>query len=247
MSRSDFSLSYQKSPIILTNGIAANVPGGMLPIISITQSQDFDGGILSGSSNLDLEDFLFDFYPMPGGSLMEVEVATYPFANQSVAANSVIQQPLKISLEMLAPVRTAGGYDQKLAIFQSLQSSLNQHITQGGTFTVATPAYLYTNCLLLSFRDASDGDRARPQWKWQWDFTQPLLTLEAAQAAQNSLMQKISTGSRVTPSTSGAVSYSGQQSAVGLPASGQGPSTVPAAQLLPGASVSGQPPQPTGG
>jgi hypothetical protein len=44
-----FALSYQISPIILTNGIATNIPGGMLPIIALSQSQGFEDGVLGGS------------------------------------------------------------------------------------------------------------------------------------------------------------------------------------------------------
>lgn len=242
MNASDYALSFQKSPIIFTGGIAQNVPGGLLPIVSITQAQDFNQGILSGSEGLNLEDYLFDFAPAPGGTLADFEIGSYPFANQTVAANAIISEPLRFSLLMQAPVRVPGGFDGKLAVFQSLQASIAQHAALGGTYTVATPAYLYTNCILLGLRDATDAKPDQPQSRWQWDFVQPLLTLQAAQQAQNSLMQKISNGTQVTPGPNGAISYSGQGPAVGNPASGVGPSVVSAAQPLPGASVSGPTP-----
>ena len=246
MNPQDFALTYQKSPIILTNGIAANVPGGMLPIISITQSDDFTNGILSGADNLDLNDFFADFMVLPGGTLVENDIGRYPFANQAVAANAIIAQPLKVSLRMITPVRkSSGGVDGKLSTFQSLQSALQQHNASGGTYTVATPAFLYTDLIMRSFRDASDGSQAIPQNMWVIDFEKPLLTLADAQAAQNSLMQKISNGNQVTPDANGNISYSGKSPAVGVPPSGQAPSNVPASQGLGGASASSpsQPPQ----
>lgn len=238
MAIQDFALSFQKSPIILTGGIATNLPGGMLPIISLTQAADFPDGVLSSSSNLALEDFLFDFYPMPGGTLLEYQIGTYPFANQTTAGNALIADPLRLSLLMEAPARGGGAYNTKLSVFQSLKSSLDQHAAQGGSYNVATPSFIYTSGVLLGLRDISAGDPKRPQSRWQWDFYFPLLTLQQARQAQNALTQKLTNGAKVTPNaTTGEVSYSGQGPSVGNPGSGTGPSTVVAAQPLPGASV----------
>ena len=237
MSIQDYALSYQKSPIYLVNGIAP--PGAILPIISITQAADFNDGVTGNSGPLNLEDFIYDFNVLPGGSLMENQVATYPFANQSVAANAVIFQPLHLSLEMLAPVRTSGGYQQKLASFQSLQSSLNQHVQLGGMFTVATPAFLYTNMLLLSFKDITHSGPERPQDRWQWDFYQPLLTLQAAEAAQNSLNQKITNQTKITPNTEGYLSSTGLLVNANNPQSLINGQVVPAGSTAVGATVSG--------
>lgn len=242
MSIADFALSYVKSPIILTGGIASNVPGGLLPIVSITQAKNYDRGILSGSDGLNLDDYLFDFFPMAGATLAENEIATYPFANQTVAANSIISNPLKISLMMLSPARGEGGWSRKLSVFQSLKTALQEHGASGGTYTVATPSYPYVNCILTSLRDISDGDPKQAQSRWQWDFVQPLLTLEAAQQAQNALMAKLSNGTQIKQDAQGHISYSGQGPAVGNPASGLGPSVVPAAQPLHGSGVSGRSP-----
>ena len=240
MNISDFSLAYQKSPIIFVNGIANSVTGGLLPIISITQpngNASVSGGAVT-TSITDLSDFLFDFYPMPGGTLIENQVATYPFANQQIAANAIIAEPLRISLMMLSPVSgDNGGYDNKASVFQTLQTTLAKHTQLGGLFNVATPSYLYTNLILTALRDVSDGDPKRPQSRWQWDFFAPLLTLQAAQAAQNNLMTALTNGGQVTPNANGVVAWSGPQVATGNPASTQAPSAVPLAQNLPGASV----------
>lgn len=237
MAIQDFALSYQISPIIFVGGVAGNTPGSLLPIISITQAADFNKGILEGSTSIQLQDFLFNFQPMPGATIAEFDIGRFPFANQSVAANAIISEPLHISMLMEASVRSSGGYDEKLAVFSGLQSTIQQHAQKGGTYNVATPSYLYTDLILLNLRDVSSGDPMRPQNKWQWDFIQPLLTIDSARAAQNSLMQKINNGSKVTPSADGSVKYSGQGPAVGNAASGQSPSTVPAGQGLSGTSA----------
>ncbi len=138
---------------------------------------------------------------------------------------------------MICPVREGGGYQTRHAIFSALRSALAQHNLSGGTYTVATPAYLYTNCIMTGLRDVTQGDSKQAQTHWQWDFVQPLLTLSAAQQAQNSLMSKISAG---TPVTGDPPSYSGQQPAIDTPPSGQGPSTVGAATPLGGAAVGAQ-------
>ena len=228
-----FKLSFQLSPIILTGGIAQNVPGGMLPIISITEALNFTLGLLSGADDLDLDNFFANFDPLPGGSLIKNQYAKVPFANQAVAANAVIQQPLNISLRMRIPARLPGGYAAKLAAMSTLQQALSQHTQSGGTFTVATPTYLYTNCLLDDLRDVSGSESKQPQSTWQWDFEQPLITLAQALQAQNSMMSKISMGVQ----TDG--SLSGLAPTVGSPPSLATPSISPAASGPAGAGVAG--------
>lgn len=245
MSLSQFQMTFQLSPIILTNGIAANVPGGMLPIISLTEGDSFDTGILSsGSNTLDPEDFFANFQPLPGAALIDVEVATYPFANNSVAANAIINNPFIISMLMICPARLDGGYADKLATITSLQNTLSQHINSGGTFTVATPSYYYTDCLMTGFKEASTGASKQPQDAWQIDFFQPLLTLDAATQSYNSLMNKIDSGTPID----GQPTYSGIQTSVGQPPSLATSGIVPAASGAGGASVaaSSGPPRTTG-
>jgi hypothetical protein len=242
VSLDQFALSYQKSPIIFVKGIAANMTGGALPIVSITQAVNFSGGVLDASQGLAWNDYIFDFYPMPGSTLAAYDIGRYPFANQAVAANAVIADPLSVSLLMAAPARGQSAYSQRLSVFQALQAAITKHSQQGGTYNVATPAYLYTNLILLSLRDVSEGDEKRPQDRWVWEFTQPLLTLQQAQAAQSSGLNKITQGLQQVPDANGAITYSGAQPTVGSPPSGAAPATVPAAAPLIGASVSGSGP-----
>lgn len=232
---SQFKYSFELSPIILTGGIAGQVPGGMLPIISLTQGSDFDMGILSGSEDIDPDDFFANFVPIIGGSLIDNQIGKYPFANQSVAANAIIAQPLTISLTMYCPVRNAGGYAAKLATMTALQSALKQHNFSGGTYTIATPSYYYTNCVMTGMRDASNGESKQAQNAFTLDFEQPLLTLEQAKQEENSLMSKISGGTAIQ----GQPAWSGLPPTVGQPGSLAGSSTIPAQGGAAGAGVSG--------
>jgi hypothetical protein len=229
MSVSAFQMTYELSPIVLTNGIAANMPGGALPIISLTQASDFNQGITSGSDALTFDDFFAHFEPLPGSTLAEFEYGQYPFANQSVAANAAIVQPLVISMLMKCPAFGDGGYSVKQATMTALQQAITQHGMSGGTYSVATPSYIWTNALLKVLRDAGgEGDDKQVQTHWIWDFWVPLLTVAQATAAQNALMSKISNGSRLD-GTDGAVAWSGLQQTTGAPGSVQAPVVIPGA------------------
>lgn len=229
-----FKLSFQLSPIIFAGGIATNIPGGMLPIIAITQALDFVDGLLSGGDDLtDLDDFFAQFHPLPGATLGDQEIGKYPFANQAVAANAVIPQPLTISLRMICPARDDSGYAIKLATMMALKSAVAQHNISGGTYIVATPSYLYTNLVFRRLIDVSRADDLQAQNTWQWDFENPLLTLQDAQYAQNNLMSQISAGTPI----SGAPAWSGLGPTVGNPPSLAAPSIVPSSTATLGAGT----------
>lgn len=202
-----YDLAFQVSPIILVGGIAANALGGMLPIISLTgQAVSAIQGALS-SGSLSTDDFFARFVPVPGSTLVSQQVATFPFANQQVAANSTIQNPLAISLRMIAPVKDTAGYLTKLAIWTALQTSIVAHNAAGGTYIVATPACIYSNCLLLDVVDVTGGGTKQQQIEYQWNFTRPLITGQQATTAYNSLMSKLSGGGQVTPPTTAGSSF----------------------------------------
>ena len=202
---SSYDLAYQISPIILVGGIAADAVGGMLPIIALLgQSAP---GLLSQIAGVDNSP---RFVPIPGGTIISSAVGTYPFANQQVAGNAIIQQPLNISLLMHAPVRDVGGYLDKLSMFTALQNSLQAHNNAGGTYNIATPAFIYTDCVMTTMQDVTSGETKQQQVQWQLDFVKPLITLQQAAAAFNSLMGKVSSGAQVTtPNWSGGDSTSG--------------------------------------
>lgn len=223
-----FKLSFAISPIVMTGGIAANIPGGVLPVLSISDAISFVGGLLSpGDDVLDLDDYFAYFQPLPGGTLIDQTIGMYPFANQTVAANAVIQQPLAISMLMVCPAGRGGGYATKLATMQALVATFKQHNTSGGTYTILTPAYPYTDCVMLNIADVSSSATKQVQNAFKLDFLQPLVTLAAAQAAQNALMSQISSGVATDGSQSGGNTLLGSTSGataptVGIPASGQG-------------------------
>lgn len=230
-----FELKYQTCPIILTGGgIAANMPGGGIPILSLTDSAMFPDGLLSGGggSGANPLEYFATFLPLPGASLIDQDIGTYPFANQAVAANAVITKPLAISMQMNVPVQKPGGYSKKSATMTALQSSLAQHNATGGTYTIATPSYIYTDCVMLSFRSLPDPSK-QVQSIWQLDFLKPLLVLEQLQQVQNNLMSRISAQTQIN----GTPAYSGLGPTVGHPPSNASVPVIPAASGAVGAGT----------
>lgn len=230
-----FKLGFQLSPIILTGGLAQNVVGFALPIISITEAANFADGLLAGGENIELDDFFANYQPIPGTSLIEQQAATYPAANQAIAANAVISQPLTVSMLMTCPARNRIAYGVKLATMSALRAALAQHNALGGTYTVVTPSQIYFDCLMTGMRQVDNGGSGQVQFAWQIDFIQPLLTISAVQNALNGLMSKIDAGLPINgqPAWSGAAVNVGPSGAVITS------STVPAASDLLGAIAPG--------
>jgi hypothetical protein len=185
-------LSYQVCPIILTGGIAAQIPGGMLPMLSLLSA--------GGTATLlpfdisDLDDAFGAFNVLPGGTLVSQTIAKYPFANQFVAANATIREPLTLSVIMDAPMRGPNAWAIKQMVMTALKASLDTHNNLGGTYTVVTPANMYDNMIMTSLTDNSRGGNSLPQNAWRWDFERPLVALADLQGAQNQLMSKITGG-----------------------------------------------------
>lgn len=182
-----WKLAFQISPIILVGGLVPDFIGGYLPLMAITEALNFPTGVLSQGENIEMDGFFAQFRPLAGATIINQEVGHYPFANQAIAANATIQQPLQISMEMIVPARNQLGYFTKFAIMSALQLALNNHNQQGGTYIVLTPSHLYTGCILRTVRDISSGQTNQPQYVWQLDFEQPLITLSDAVGALNSL------------------------------------------------------------
>lgn len=225
-----FATSYEVSPVILVGGIANTLgtgqpPNAQLPIAQLLSPNLFPGGATGqAAGGSDINDFFARFILVEGGTLQEWQVATWPLANQAVAANDVIQQPLRLSLRMICPARAETvGYSGKTQVMTNLVGQLTEHINNGGYFTVVTPSYTYTGVLLTKLTDVTDwSPGAQVQVAWQWDFLQPLITNDAALAAQNVAM------SRYTSQTGPPV-----RGAAGLSGSG----VVPSASGLIGASI----------
>ena len=117
---------------------------------------------------------------------------------------------------MIAPVKDAGGYLSKLAVFTNLQNTFSSHNAAGGTYTVATPSYIYTGCIMTGMNDITGGDTKQQQIIWQLDFMQPLVSLSQAQNAQNALAKALSNGQVTSGSlTAGAGIAPGSEFAIG--------------------------------
>ena len=215
--RSTYDLAFQVSPIILVDGIAANSIGGKLPIIALVgQLGSFAQGALTDGS----DPYFARYVPIPGSTLISNTIGTYPFANQQVAANAIIQQPLNISLLMIAPVKDTAGYLTKLATFTALQNSLQQHNALGGRYHVATPSFIYTDCLMTAMTDITSGEGNQKQIQYQIDFTRPLVTKQQASEAYNGQYARIANGQPVGTNPSGIQAITG-------PAQGVTPATAP--------------------
>lgn len=227
-----FKLTYEISPIFLTGGIASAMGGGTLPLIALTQGSSFTS-LISGGTEDDLDQFFAHFQPLPGSTLANQQIGTYPFANQAVAANAVIATPNRVSLLMRCPASAPGSYSQKQAILSALKATIDQHNNNGGTYVVNTPGLLYTDCLLRTITDTSDGSTKQAQFQWVWEFEKPLISLADAAAAQNNLMGKISSGAVIRPDASGNINWSGIDNTIGNPGSGA------AGPLIPGNTPSG--------
>jgi len=219
-----WKLAFQLSPIILSNGLVNSFPGKMLPIVGITEILNFPLGLLSGGSNVGLDNFFANFQPVPGTSVISQEVAKYPFANSTIAANATITMPLQVSMLMVCPVRNAFGYYERLPLIMGMVEAFKRHNAAGGTYTVVTPSYIYTNCIMREMRDASSLNTKQPQHMWQLDFEKPLLTVADAEQAQNGLMSMITNGiaTGLNPV------WEGLQTAAQIPASLAGVSQMPA-------------------
>lgn len=221
MSMQDFKRAYQLAPILLTGGIAANLPNGQMTVLTLTEGSD-------SVNYADDSSYFAHFKPLPGGTLVDFTAAEYPFASMNMAANAMLQNPLKVSLSMICPARTGPiSYPSIQAIITRIRQQLTAHILAGGSFTVATPGNIYENCLLLGLRDVSSAGDKKVQGAFQWDFAQPLITQQAATASFNNLYTKLAGGLPVPnpPKNSGVSTVIGN-APTNQPAS---PTTTPAA------------------
>ena len=236
-----YRLAYQVAPIVLTGGVAQNIPGGMLSVLSVLQSGSFLFAALGlVESALGIDDWYANFHPVPGGTLIENEVGRYPFANQAIAGNAIIAQGLNLSMLMISPVRDIAGYALQSSIIGALKSTLDQHNAAGGTYTVLTPAYAYTNGILLRLSDVSNAESKQAQNAWQWDFYFPLVTQAAADSAQNATMSQLSNGTQI----SGQPAWSGSTPTVGNPATLATPDVAAPAAATPGTTIAPSVPSP---
>lgn len=228
-----WKLAFQLSPILLVDGIATGITGSALPIIAITEAAHFLDGILSGASNIELDNFFAHFQPMQGGTLIDNQIGTYPLANQQVAANAIIAQPLQVSMQMICPARDALGYPLKLMTMLALKQVLDKHNAMGGTYIVVTPSYIYTAGVLLGMRDISNQSSRQVQNTWQMDFLFPVLTVETAEQVQGSLLSKITGGQQIN----GQPAWTSPANLTAAPSSLAITQTIPSASSLTAATA----------
>ena len=224
-----WKLAFQISPIFFNGGVANQIAGGTLPIIYFTEAVNQFLALVSGNDNVELDDFFAHYQPLPGSTLHNLEVGMYPFANQTVAANATIKQPLQLSMLMRCPTRNTLGYYNKIRQMMILQQAVDTHASWGGTYTVLSPAFYYTNGICTAIRDVSDTESHQPQNAYQWDFTFPLLTTQQAQSAQNNLMSQLTNQTQI----SGQPAWSGLSSSVGNSNSLASSSVVSSASSVP--------------
>ena len=210
--RSSFRLAFEISPILLTGGIASNVPGGMLPIAVFTEGLSIANGLLLGNG-VSVDQMSTRFTPSAGTTLIMQDVSQYPFLNQATAANAVVQKPNRVVMQMTRPANTKdGGYINRGVSITALKAALDNHNKAGGTYIVMTPAFVYTDCLLTSFTDIAgfSEQNKQVQYSWSLEFIQPLLYASQLDSVMNGLLNAITDGSKAAKS----LSWSGMWQAV---------------------------------
>jgi hypothetical protein len=182
-----WKLAFELSPIIFKGGIFKNFPFQMMPIIALTEAVNFATGLLTAPEGISLDNCFCHYTPMPGATMIDQDIAHYPFANQVTAANSALTKPLSITYQMICPARGALGMFTKLPVMMLLQTAFEQHNRQGGLYHCLTPSFLYANCVMRSMRDTSSSGTKQVQTSWALDFEKPLITLDDAQGITSQL------------------------------------------------------------
>ncbi|ENA9695565.1 hypothetical protein ABG299_001056 [Salmonella enterica subsp. enterica] len=200
-----YELAFEVSPILLVDGIAAKIPGGVLPIAVMTEGLTIGKELLQGDIS---PNPATRFIPQAGTTLVQQDVAELNFYNQTAAANAVVSKPNRILMQMLRPASTtAGGYGNKLMTFTALKMALDMHNQSGGSYVVLTPGFIYVGCLLKSIVDNSgfSGQNKQAQYSWLLEFEQPLLAISQVDTKLGTLMSKFAAG---VPAANG-LSWSG--------------------------------------
>ncbi|MFZ4998403.1 hypothetical protein ACOY5P_03275 [Enterobacter asburiae] len=192
-----FRLAFEISPILLVDGIAASIPGGTMPIAVLTEGVSIVDGLLHG----EIADQSTAFTPMAGTTLVQQDIGTLNFYNMVTAANSVVNRPNRVIMQMIRPASTKnGGYATKGITFAALKLALDKHNQSGGYYVVMTPSYIYTGCLMRAMIDVSgfSEQNKQVQHTWQIEFEQPLLSISQVDAALGGLMSKFDSGMPTT-------------------------------------------------
>ncbi|MWO33640.1 hypothetical protein GQN26_22885 [Escherichia coli] len=205
-----FKLAFEVSPILLVDGIASKIPGGVMPIAVLTEGLSIANGLLHGEIRTRS---MAAFTPMAGTTLVQQDICNLNLYNQVTAANATVRKPNRVVMQMIRPASTEdGGYTTKGMTFTALKMALDMHNQYGGCYTVLTPSFIYTRCLMRSFIDTSgfSEQNKQVQHTWQIEFEQPLSSVEQTVKTLASVLDKFDKG---MPSD-GALSWSGIQNQV---------------------------------
>jgi hypothetical protein len=235
-----YKLAYQITPMWLTGGTLEDaVPGGMLPFAVLTDPDLYRAAVGSlvnpsdQSAARNLDHAFGTFTIMPQGTAIRQTVAEYPFANQHVAANATIFQPLQVSLLWDTPMKTPDAWTKKFTTMTNLVARLTYHCNNGGTYAVVTPSFIYTDLILTNMADIARAASPLPQNAWRFDFEKPMIRISDLIAAQSALMAKLTKGLQ----TDG--SWTGTQVGLNLGVAltqmmERSPTLIPAALIPPG-------------
>lgn len=202
-----YSLAFEVSPILLVDGIASGIPGGVLPIAVLTEGLSIAGGLLHGNIGISPS---ARFIPQPGTTLIQQDIASINFFNQIAAANATVNKPNRIIMQMLRPASTEnGGYINKGITFSALKMTLDMHHQNGGSYIVLTPSFIYTGCLMKSMVDNSgfSDQNKQVQYSWIMEFEQPVLSISQLESKNTALMDKFDKA--VPPDQKVGLSWSG--------------------------------------
>lgn len=197
-----YKLAFEVSPILLTGGIA-ELAGGVWPIIAITEGLNIGVNALIGNFSGITEGTPFISYkPNAGGTVMQNTVGMYPFLNQTTAANTLITEPLQISLTAYCPTDDTKKPFDRLVKFSTLINALNYHNNNGGLYTILTPSYVYKDCVLTNIVDIQSGseDTHQVQAIWRFDFVKPLISADQSKQVLSNFMSKATGGNIATAS-----------------------------------------------
>ncbi|EFE3850970.1 hypothetical protein CFR02_002964 [Escherichia coli] len=189
-----FKLAFEVSPILLVDGIASKIPGGMMPIAVLTEGLSIANGLLHGEIRTRS---MAAFTPMAGTTLVQQDICNLNFYNQVTAANATVRKPNRVVMQMIRPASTEdGGYTTKGMTFTALKMALDMHNQYGGCYTVMTPSFIYTHCLMRSFIDTSSFSEQNKQVQhtWQIEFEQPLSSVEQTVKTLASVLDKFDKG-----------------------------------------------------
>ena len=89
------------------DGVFEFVGGILLLVISPDSINAWAQRLTQHELSHDPSDFFANYQPLPGATLIDVDVATYPFANNAVAANSLASPAPIHPVEKIAKPRTS--------------------------------------------------------------------------------------------------------------------------------------------